>query len=92
VSTLHERAEKVNGKFDFITGRAVETIPEFYDHVKHLLRHGNNSPLANGILYLKGGDFSEELTEFKKEVKQFSLSDYFAEEFFETKKLAYIPF
>jgi len=91
VHTQHERAEKVTGKFDFVTGRAVETIPEFYGHVQHLLKPGSNSTLANGILYLKGGDFSEELKGFKKEVREFPLREVFEDEFFETKKLVYVP-
>lgn len=91
VATLHERAEKVQHKFDYVTGRAVETIPEFYDHVKHLLRPGQQGNLPNGILYLKGGDFSAELVDFKKPVTEYPLSTWFAEEFFETKKVVYIP-
>lgn len=91
VATLHERAEKVTGKFDFVTGRAVETIPEFYNHVKHLLKPGGNSNLGNGILYLKGGDFSEELKGFNKKVTEYPLTGFYKEDFFETKKVVYIP-
>lgn len=91
VETLHERAEKVKGTFDYVTGRAVETIPEFYNHVKHLLHRGQKGNLANGILYLKGGDFSAELADFSREVVEYSLAESFSEPFFETKKVVYIP-
>lgn len=92
VTTLHERAEKVIGKFDFVTGRAVETIPDFYNHVKHLIQPGAQSSLENGILYLKGGDFSSELNGFNKKIIEYKLQNYFEEEFFETKKVVYIPY
>lgn len=92
VKTLHSRAEQVNQTCDFVTGRAVETIAEFFGHVSHMLKKGENSSLSNGILYLKGGDISKEVKIFGKPVKEFPISAYFTEAFFETKKVIYIPF
>lgn len=92
VKTLHSRAEQVKQSCDFVTGRAVETIAEFYGHVSHMLRKGSNSSIPNGILYLKGGDISNEVKEFSREVKEFHISNMYSESFFETKKVLYIPY
>jgi len=92
VKTLHSRAEQVKQSCDFVTGRAVETMAEFYGHVSHMLRKGSNSSLPNGILYLKGGDISAEVKAFGKEVREFPILDMYSESFFETKKLLYIPY
>lgn len=92
VQTIHCRAEQVKKTCDFVTGRAVETIAEFYGHVSHMLKKGEKSSLPNGILYLKGGDISEEIKNFGKPVKEFPISTFFTEDFFETKKVIYIPY
>lgn len=92
VKTLHSRAEQVKQSCDFVTGRAVETIAEFYGHVSHMLRKGSNSSLPNGILYLKGGDISEEVKQFGREVREYPIPELFTESFFETKKVLYIPY
>lgn len=92
VKVLHSRAEQVKQSCDFVTGRAVETIAEFYGHVSHMLRKGSNSSIPNGILYLKGGDISNELKELGREVKEFPIFNMYSESFFETKKVLYIPY
>lgn len=85
------RAESMEGRYDFVVSRAVAAMPTFVHWTKGLLRPGGNPKgLANGILYLKGGDLSEELTPFP-EARIFPLSDYFRETFFETKKVVYLP-
>ena len=84
-----ERAELVKDKFDFIISRAVTAFPEFYSWVKSKIKKQGFNDLPNGILYLKGGDLSEELKDFQKSIKSFPLSDYFKTEFFETKKVIY---
>lgn len=90
VRTLHKRVEEVKEQADFVTGRAVETLKEFYLHVNHLIpkKHTGNE---KGILYLKGGELKDEIKELRKPVKGFSLSQIFPEEYFETKKLIFIP-
>ena len=83
------RAEEVKDKFDFIVSRAVTAFPEFYAWVRNKIKVTGQNTLLNGILYLKGGDLSEELKDFKNKIKEFPLSNYFEGEFFETKKVIY---
>lgn len=90
VRTLHSRAEQVKEQTDFVTGRAVETLKEFYQHVHHLVPKKQTGK-QKGILYLKGGELKDEIKELNKPVKGYSLSQKFEEEYFETKKLIYIP-
>lgn len=90
VKTSHKRAEEVNETFDFIVSRAVTAMPSFVSWVKNKVSKKCNHELKNGILYLKGGDLSDELKSFPK-AKVYDLSDYFTEEFFETKKLVHLP-
>ncbi|HLP65757.1 16S rRNA (guanine(527)-N(7))-methyltransferase RsmG [Flavobacterium sp.] len=83
------RAENVTSDFDFIVSRAVTNMPDFVTWVKGKVKKSSNHELQNGILYLKGGDLSEELKSFPK-AKQYDLSDYFTDEFFETKKVVHL--
>jgi len=85
------RAEEIKEQFDFVVSRAVTELPVFYNWIKNKFRKQNFNELSNGILYLKGGDLTEELSPFKSKVKTFKLKDYFREEFFETKKVVYLP-
>ena len=84
------RAENVKGDFDFIVSRAVTNMPDFVSWIKDKIKKQQNHILKNGILYLKGGDLSEELKDFTK-AREYNLSDYFSEEFFETKKVVHLP-
>jgi len=88
--TLRTRAEEVDGRFDFITSRAVKSLPVFYRWVADKISADHEHSMANGILYLKGGDFDSELREVDCPHRLFDLSVFFSESFFETKKLAYI--
>ncbi|MBT8316525.1 MAG: 16S rRNA (guanine(527)-N(7))-methyltransferase RsmG [Lutibacter sp.] len=90
VKAEHLRAENVKGDFDFIVSRAVTKMDDFVKWVRKKVAKKQQHALKNGILYLKGGDLTEELINFPK-AKQFNLSDYFTEEFFETKKVVHIP-
>lgn len=83
------RAENVKGDFDFIVSRAVTNMPDFVSWVNGKIRKNSKHELQNGILYLKGGDLTEELADFKK-AEQFNLSDFFKDEFFETKKVVHL--
>ncbi len=85
------RAEELKEQFDFVVSRAVTELPVFHNWVKNKFHKQNFNDLPNGILYLKGGDLSEELSSFKSKVKTFELKNYFSEEFFETKKVVYLP-
>ncbi|MFV8268538.1 16S rRNA (guanine(527)-N(7))-methyltransferase RsmG [Flavobacterium sp. GT2N3] len=84
------RAENVKGDFDFIVSRAVTNMPDFVSWVKTKIKKNNKHELKNGILYLKGGDLTEELKDFPKST-EYNLSDFFKDEFFETKKVVHVP-
>lgn len=86
------RAEQVEGDFDFIVSRAVTDLSQFTGWVKGKVSDVHYHTLRNGILYLKGGDLTEELAPFKKKVRTWDISDFYSEEFFETKKVIYLPF
>lgn len=85
------RAEQVKGEYDFVVSRAVTRIKEFYGWVHQKVKENSLHDLDNGILYLKGGDLDEELGELKRPYSLYDLSNYFTEEFFETKKVVYVP-
>jgi 16S rRNA (guanine527-N7)-methyltransferase len=86
----HARAEQMPGKFDFVVSRAVTQLKDFYPWVKGKFNKASKNILPNGILYLKGGDLSQEIAESGLQVKQYHLNDYFSEEFFETKQVIYV--
>lgn len=89
VKAEQKRAEKVDGTFDFIVSRAVTNMPDFVKWVRGKVKKEQKHDLPNGILYLKGGDLTEELQVFQK-ATLYNLSDYFADEFFETKKVVHL--
>ena len=90
VKTAHERAENINDKFDFVVSRAVTRMPAFLNLIKDKFYYDCNNTLANGVLYLKGGDLTEEMSQVKYHYNLFNLSDYFSQDFFETKKVVYV--
>jgi 16S rRNA (guanine527-N7)-methyltransferase len=91
VSAEQIRAEQLKGKYDFIVSRAVTRMKEFYGWVNNKTKKDSKNSLDNGILYLKGGDLEEEMNELKRPYSIYHLSDYFKEEFFETKHVVYVP-
>ena len=91
LTAVHGRAEEVDEKFHFIVSRAVTRLKPFFGWTKNKYSAEQFNDLKNGILYLKGGDLAEEIQELNKPVQQYNLSDFFAEEFFETKKVLYVP-
>ena len=84
------RASIVKGDYDFIISRAVTNMPDFVSWVKDKIKKQNKHKLANGILYLKGGDLTEELVAFPK-ATVYNIADFFKDEFFETKKVVHLP-
>ncbi len=90
IKAEQKRAELVNHEFDFIVSRAVTNMPDFVAWIKDKIKSNSKHELQNGILYLKGGDLSEELKDFPK-ATEYNLADYFSEEFFETKKVVHLP-
>lgn len=90
VTAIHERAENIQGTFDFVVSRAVTRLMPFYSWIKDKISKENHNPLPNGILYLKGGELDEELGEFTHQnlnayLKLHPLKSFFEEEFFDTK-------
>ncbi len=90
VKTTHSRVEEINDTYDFIISRAVAAMPTFVHWVKGKIAKKQNHNLKNGILYLKGGDLSEELKDYRT-ATIYNLTDYYNEDFFETKKLVHLP-
>ncbi len=86
----HIRAEQVNEKFDFVVSRAVTRLKDFHPWIKNKYNKQSKNTLPNGLLYLKGGDLTEEITESGLKVQQYYLKDFFTEEFFETKQVIYV--
>ncbi|TXE18831.1 16S rRNA (guanine(527)-N(7))-methyltransferase RsmG [Psychroserpens burtonensis] len=90
VTTTHSRVEDINGQFDFIVSRAVAAMPTFVHWVKGKISKTQRHDLKNGILYLKGGDLTEELEPYKT-ATIYKLEAYFKDEFFDTKKVVHLP-
>ena len=90
VKTSHKRAEDINDTYDFIVSRAVTAMPSFVGWVKNKVNKKSKNELKNGILYLKGGDLTQELNNFPK-ATLYNLSDHFEEDFFDTKKVVHLP-
>ncbi len=90
VIALNSRVEDLNSQFDFIVSRAVAAMPTFVHWVNGRIKKESVHERKNGILYLKGGNLSEELENYKT-AQTFDLTDYFTEDFFETKKVVYLP-
>ena len=88
IRTSISRVESLNTKHDFIVSRAVTNMPKFMNLTKGRVIKGGNNSLSNGIIYLKGGNLSEELKNIKNQM--YNISDYFEEDFFETKKIVYV--
>lgn len=84
------RAEDVDEKFNFIISRAVTTLPVFYKWIENKIISKNQNSIKNGVIYLKGGDLTEELKAFENRNTVYNISDYFEEDFFETKKIVHI--
>ncbi len=90
VHSFQERAEKVDQKFEFVVSRAVAAFPKFYNWTKPLISKAQRNKLPNGIIALKGGDLGQELGGFGKRIDTRNLSDWYDEEWFNTKKLVYL--
>ncbi len=90
VKVTHSRVEAIDDTYDFIVSRAVAAMPTFVHWVKGKIAKEQKHELKNGIIYLKGGDLSEELKGYKT-VKIHDISDFYEEEFFETKKIVHLP-
>ncbi|WP_304141184.1 16S rRNA (guanine(527)-N(7))-methyltransferase RsmG [Mesoflavibacter zeaxanthinifaciens] len=90
VKVTHTRVEEINETYDFIISRAVAAMPTFVHWVKGKIAKAQNNDLKNGIIYLKGGDLTEELKDYQT-TTIYNISDFFEEDFFETKKVVHLP-
>lgn len=86
----HKRAEEVKFKYDFIVSRAVTNLPKFNNWIKGKFNINSRHKIKNGLLYLKGGDLTEELKEAGRKYQLYNIPDFFEEEFFETKQVVYL--
>ncbi|MFW6275837.1 MAG: 16S rRNA (guanine(527)-N(7))-methyltransferase RsmG [bacterium] len=91
ITTIHSRSEDFRGNYDFIISRAVSKFPEFVKRTRHLISKHPQNAIPNGILYLKGGDLTNETKPYKNKVFISNLNGWFTEPFFETKKLIHLP-
>jgi 16S rRNA (guanine527-N7)-methyltransferase len=90
VRAEQKRVEQVMAKYDFVVSRAVTAFPEFVGLTRKNISDKQRNGLPNGIIYLKGGDFGAEIKDYKEQLTIIKLSDYFEEDFFETKKVIYL--
>jgi 16S rRNA (guanine527-N7)-methyltransferase len=91
VKAEQARVEQLNTTYDFVVSRAVTRLKPFLGWIRYKIHKAGNNDRPNGVLYLKGGDLTEELAEVPDRYRAYDLSDYFDEPFFETKKVIYIP-
>lgn len=90
VEGVHTRVEQVTDKFDFVVSRAVTRLDTFYNMTRKCVAPGGANSIANGIIYLKGGDFDDELKRINRKTTIYNITDYFSEPFFETKKVIHL--
>lgn len=89
INARNTRVEQIPEKFDYVVSRAVTEMPAFVKWIWNKIEKGQKGTLPNGILYLKGGDLKEELAATRMMWQEFNISEFFEEEFFETKKVVY---
>lgn len=91
LEAYHMRAEQIDERYDFIVSRPVTRLGDFIPWVQNKIAKKDRNGVSNGILYLKGGDLREEMKEARVKAELHAISDYFQEEFFETKYVLYLP-
>ena len=91
VTIQHGDVKEVKGKFDFVVSRAVMDLGDLVPLVKRFIDSEDRNAVPNGLICLKGGDLSGEVSKFRNQVLIDELSSYFKEEFFKTKKVVYLP-
>ena len=89
IDARNTRVEQIAEKFDYVVSRAVTEMPAFVKWIWTKIEKGQKGTLPNGILYLKGGDLTEELKATRMQWTEYNISDFFEEDFFETKKVVY---
>lgn len=92
VTVIRKRVEQEKGKYDFVVSRAVTDFPRFVRLTSGNIEPGSTNTIRNGIIYLKGGDLTEELGIFRDKVEMWNIKEFFSEPYFTTKKIVYLPF
>ena len=92
VTVIRKRVEQEKGKYDFVVSRAVTDFPRFVRLTSGNIEPGSTNTFRNGIIYLKGGDLTEELGIFRDRVEIWNIKEFFSEPYFTTKKIVYLPF
>jgi 16S rRNA (guanine527-N7)-methyltransferase len=90
VTTVNDRMENIPQRFDFVVSRAVSSLPAMQGWLKGKIIKGKSGPIANGLIYIKGGDFETELKEIKRVSRVWNISEMFDDPFFETKKVVWL--
>ena len=91
VTFQHDRMENVKEKYDFVVSRAVMPLADLVKLVKKNVSHNGVNALPNGLICLKGGELQHEVAPFKNISTLYNISEFFSEEFFQTKKGVYLP-
>lgn len=91
VSFRHARAEEEKGAFDFVVSRAVMPLVDLTKIVRKNIKQQQRNALPNGLICLKGGELQHEILPFRNQAVSLNLKDFFKEEYFETKKVVYVP-
>lgn len=91
VKTINSRVETEDGKYDYVTARAVTEFTEFINLTSKNLKGRGNAGSGSGIIYLKGGDVLQETGKYSELVKIWDIKNFFSEPFFETKKIIWLP-
>ena len=89
IDARNVRVEQIGEKFDYVVSRAVTEMPAFVKWIRGKVERGRRGTLDNGILYLKGGDLAAELAATRMKWREYAISEFFDEDFFETKKVVY---
>lgn len=91
LTVVNGRAEDIGGRFDYVVSRAVTDMKTLLQWMWGKIERGQKGTLPNGMICLKGGELAEELAQAGKRFTVFSVADYFGEDFFETKRIVYLP-
>ena len=91
VTFQHGDVKEVKGRFDFVVSRAVMDLGDMVPLVRRFIDNEDRNAIPNGLICLKGGDLSGEISKFRNKVLIDELSSYFKEDFFKTKKVLYLP-
>ena len=91
VTTRHCRAEEEKQMFDFVVSRAVMPLTDLLKIIRKNISKDQQNAIPNGLICLKGGELSNEVMPVKNKTIIYDLNKYFEEEFFETKKVVYVP-